>query len=110
MVIAAFDQALEDLLSAVRVFFQPGADRCFVWIDFAGASFVTPSFVAIAGQPFGNRPAIERHLLCDLMDTQRLLLSQEVHFGVLGKADHDLPPPMISPSASARRRPLMCRS
>src|SRR5271165_3365589 len=86
-------QALKDLHSGVRMFFQPGYYQIFIGIQFACApGSLAARLVAGFIQPFTDGLDIESGLFGNLSRSQLQLPVQTAHFVVGFKVDHFLAP------------------
>src|ERR1700681_25215 len=86
-------QALKDLHSGVRMFFQPGDDQIFIGIEFACAlGALAARLVAGFIQPFADGLDIESGLFGNLSRSQLQLPVHTAHLVIGFKVDHFLAP------------------
>src|ERR1700724_697142 len=86
-------QALKDLHSGVRMFFQPGDDQIFIGIQFAWApGSLAARFVAGFIEPFADGLDIASGLFGNLSRSQLQLPVQTAHLVIGFKVDHFLAP------------------
>jgi len=85
-------QALEDLLSAIGILFQPTQDLTLEGIEFTGAFGDFGLAIGLAGQPTGNGFDVQSQLPGDLGRAQSVFPMEVVNLTVSGVVDHEGPP------------------